>query len=102
MNQIASTPKPVYYAVIFTSFLHDEPDEYAEAAQYALSLAMKQPGLLGYEGVRAGMGISVSYWDSLEAIRAWKEHPEHKLLQQKEHLWFRESKIRICRVERDY
>ncbi|MBS0354500.1 MAG: antibiotic biosynthesis monooxygenase [Proteobacteria bacterium] len=102
MNQIATTPKPPYYAVIFTSFLHDEADGYAEAAQYALSLAMKQPGFLGYEGVRAGMGISVSYWDSLEAIRAWKEHPEHRLLQQKEQLWFRESKIRICKVERDY
>lgn len=102
MNQIASTPTAPYYAVIFTSFLHDASDGYAEAAQYALSLAEKQPGFLGYEGVRAGIGISVSYWDSLEAIRAWKEHPEHRLLQQKEHLWFRESKIRICKVERDY
>lgn len=102
MNPIAPTPPAPYYAVIFTSFLHDAADGYAEAAQHALALARQQPGFLGYEGVRDGMGISVSYWASLEAIRAWKEHPEHRRVQQKEHLWFRESKIRICRVERDY
>lgn len=102
MNQIAATPRPPYYAVIFTSFLHEESTGYADAANYALSLAKGQPGFLGYEGTRNGMGISVSYWDSLEAIRAWKEHPEHVVLQKQEAKWFRESKIRVCRVERDY
>lgn len=102
MNRIANTPKPPYYAVIFTSFLHEGSNDYAEAANYALSLAKEQPGFLGYEGVRSGMGISVSYWASLEAIRAWKEHPEHVRLQQQESRWFSESKIRVCKVERDY
>jgi heme-degrading monooxygenase HmoA len=102
MNQIAGTPKPPYYAVIFTSFLHEGASDYAEVANYALSLAKDQPGFLGYEGARNGMGISVSFWESLEAIRAWKEHPEHVRLQKQEARWFRESKIRICRVERDY
>lgn len=102
MNEIASTPKPPYYAVIFTSFLHEKSISYADTANYALSLAKTQPGFLGYEGVRNGMGISVSYWDSLEAIRAWKEHPEHVSLQKQEAKWFRDSKIRVCKVERDY
>lgn len=102
MNEIANTPKPPYYAVIFTSFLHEGSIGYADATNYALSLAKAQPGFLGYEGARNGMGISVSYWNSLEAIRAWKEHPEHVRLQKQEARWFRESKIRVCKVERDY
>lgn len=102
MNQIADTPKPPYYAVIFTSFLHEGSQGYAETAQYALSLAREQPGFLGYEGVRNGMGISVSYWSSLTAIKAWKDHPEHVRLQQSESRWYRESRIRISQVERDY
>lgn len=102
MNEIANTPAPPYYAVIFTSFLHDDVEGYAEAAQHLYSLARDMPGFLGYEGVRAGMGISVSYWASLEAIRAWKEHPEHRRIQQYEKRWFRECRIRISKVERDY
>jgi heme-degrading monooxygenase HmoA len=102
MNRIANTPKPPYYAVIFTSFLHDGCADYAAVANSALELAKQQPGFLGYEGVRNGMGISVSYWDSLDAIRAWKEHPDHVRLQKQEKRWFRESKIRISKVERDY
>lgn len=102
MDQIANTPQPPYYAVIFTSFLHEGCSDYAEAAKHALELAAQQPGFLGYEGVRQGIGISVSYWASLDAIRAWKEHPEHVRLQKMEARWFHESKIRVCKVERDY
>lgn len=102
MNTIANTPPPPYYAVIFTSFLNEGTDDYAAVAEYALSLAKQQPGFLGYESVRNGMGISVSYWDSPQAIRAWKQHPEHMKLQTKEAQWFRKSKIRVCKVERDY
>ena len=102
MNRIANTPKPPYYAVIFTSFLHDGSTDYAAVANGALELAKQQPGFLGYEGVRNGMGISVSYWDSLDAIRAWKEHPEHVRQQKQEKRWFQEARIRVCKVERDY
>lgn len=102
MNTIANTPPPPYYAVIFTSFLNEGTDDYAAVAEYALSLAKQQPGFLGYESVRNGMGISVSYWDSLEAIRSWKNHPQHLALQKQEAHWYRQSKIRISRVERDY
>ncbi len=102
MNQIAATPRPPYYAVIFTSFRSEGDNGYAEAAAQMLDLARQQPGFLGYESARQEMGISVSYWESLEAIRAWKEHPEHRKVQENESLWYRENRIRICKVERDY
>jgi len=43
---------------------------YAEEARRILELASNQPGFLGFESARQDIGISVSYWASLEAIQA--------------------------------
>ncbi len=72
-------------------------------AHRMMELAEQQPGFLGAESVRDGLGITVSYWESLEAIRNWKRHAEHLVAQQKgREIWYAEYKTRICRVERDY
>ena len=48
-------------------------------AERMLALARKQPGFIDVESVRgaSGDGMTVSYWESLEAIQAWREHPDH-------------------------
>lgn len=102
MGKIANTPQPPYYAVIFTSQRTEGDNGYAEAAKHILELARQQPGFLGYEGARQDIGVSVSYWESLDAIRAWKAHPEHRKVQEMEAVWYGESRIRVCKVERDY
>lgn len=100
---IANTPKPPYYAVIFTSFRTDTDDGYGKTAQRMVELAQQQPGFLGVESVRDGMGITVSYWESLEAIRAWKANAEHLAAQQRgRNDWYSSFKTRIAKVERDY
>lgn len=99
---IAQTPRPPYYAVIFTSVRTEGDNGYMEAARIALDTARQQPGFLGYESARTDVGISVSYWESLEAIKAWKHHPLHQAIQKRADDWYSESRIRICRVERDY
>ena len=100
---IAKTPPPPYYAVIFSSLRTDVAEGYHETAQRMLDLAAEQPGYLGVEGVREGLGITVSYWESLEAIRNWKQQTEHLVAQQKGRTdWYAAYKTRICRVERDY
>lgn len=100
---IAKTPPPPYYAVIFSSLRTDVAEGYAETAQRMLELAAGQPGYLGVEGVREGLGITVSYWESLEAIRHWKQQTEHLIAQQKGRTdWYAAYKTRICKVERDY
>jgi heme-degrading monooxygenase HmoA len=100
---IAKTPKPPYYAVIFTSERTDVTDGYAETATRMVELASQQPGYLGYESARDGIGITVSYWESLEAIRNWKQQSEHLEAQQKGRKeWYSSFKTRICLVERDY
>lgn len=102
MSDIAKAPKPPYYAVIFTSVRTEGDNGYAEAAKRVLEIARQQPGFLGYEGARQQLGVSVSYWESLEAIRAWKEHPAHRKVQAMEATWYADNRIRVCRVEREY
>ena len=101
---IADTPEPPYYAVVFTSVRTDrDPQAYAAAADRMVELAQTQPGFLGVESAREGVGITVSYWASLEAIAAWKRHVEHLSVQaQGRRGWYAAFKTRIARVERDY
>ena len=101
---IARTPQPPYYAVIFTSLrTKEDPSGYADAAARMLELAAQQTGFLGVESARGddGLGITVSYWETLESIRAWREHAEHRMIQ--EHgrsRWYEHYELRIARVER--
>lgn len=103
MSEIAQTPKPPYYAVIFTSFRTEGDHGYGAMADRMLALAAQQEGFLGIESAREGLGITVSYWDSLEAIRNWKRHSEHQEAQQLGHsTWYSAFRVRITRVEREY
>ena len=72
MNGIVKTPNPPYYAVIFTSERTPGDNGYEAMADEMFALAQEQPGFLGAESVRDGLGITVSYWKSLEAIQDWK------------------------------
>ncbi|MCA0238326.1 MAG: antibiotic biosynthesis monooxygenase [Bacteroidetes bacterium] len=100
---IAKTPPPPYYAVIFTSFRTDVEAGYGNMADRMVELAAEQPGFLGVESARSGLGITVSYWESLEAIRDWKRNSEHLLAQQQgREQWYTAYHTRICKVERAY
>jgi len=103
MSLIASTPKPPYYAVIFTSLRTDGDDGYAAMADRMVELAAQQPGFLGIESVRENLGITVSYWDSLESIKQWKANLEHKEAQKSgRERWYSSYSVRIAKVEREY
>jgi heme-degrading monooxygenase HmoA len=103
MALIASTPKPPYYAVIFTSLRTEGDNGYGEMAERMDKLAAQQPGYLGIESVRAGLGITVSYWDSLESIRNWKANLEHQEAQKfGRDRWYSAFRVRIAKVEREY
>ena len=100
---IANTPEPPYYAVIFSTIRTSVDVGYLETAQRMEALAEQQDGYLGIESVREELGITVSYWKSLEAITNWKNHAEHTLAREKGRShWYQKYKLRICKVERDY
>lgn len=98
----AHTPKPPYYAVIFTSEISDRADGYRELADRMVELAAQQTGFLGIESARGadGLGITVSYWASLPEIAAWKRHAEHAVAQQRGRTeFYRDFRLRIAVVE---
>lgn len=103
---LATTPEPPYYAVVFSSVRTSVDDEgYGAMASAMDELAAKQPGYLGIESTRGagGLGITVSYWASLDAIRAWKANADHLVAQRRgREEWYAGFEMRICKVERAY
>jgi heme-degrading monooxygenase HmoA len=100
---LANTPKPPYYAVIFTSIRTDGDNGYEDMAEKMVELAELQDGFLGVESARNELGITISYWRDLASIKKWKEHSEHKIARESgRKLWYKSFKTRIAKVESDY
>lgn len=99
----AATPEPPYYAVIFTSRRTEVEEGYGDMSEKMVELAAQQPGFLGVESARGadGLGITVSYWQSEEAIAEWRKHAEHRLAQAHGRgKWYAEFTTRVAKVER--
>jgi heme-degrading monooxygenase HmoA len=95
--------KPPYYAVIFSTLMTGDLEGYQEAAERMEALAKLQPGYLGIESARNEIGITVSYWESLEAITQWKNNIEHTEVRNLGRAkWYKKYQLRICKVEREY
>lgn len=97
------------FAVIFSSqhaaLTSAELAEYEATAKAMVELASQQPGFLGVESARNpdGSGITVSYWDSLEAVASWKAVAEHRKAQDRgRETFYSRYEIRVCSVLRRY
>ncbi len=102
-DNIARTPQPPYYAVIFTSLRTEGDNGYGAMADRMEELAAQQPGFLGIESARSGLGITVGYFRSLEDIANWKKHVEHAEAQRRGRAdWYSAYQVRIAKVERAY
>ena len=95
--------KKPYYAVIFTSTRTAGDNGYGDMADFMEQLAKKQSGYIGIESAKQEIGITVSYWESLNAIQDWKQQADHLLAQKKGISdWYDSYTVRICLVEREY
>ncbi len=95
-----STP---YYAVIFTSIQTENIEGYEKMALEMEALAKQQEGFIAIDSARSQLGITVSYWQSLDAIKNWKQHSDHLIAQRKgRNNWYSWYNVRICKVEREY
>ena len=105
-DRFARTPEPPYWAVLFSSQRSPaDPAGYGRMAAALEALAPKQPGFLGLEHARdaEGFGITLAYWESEEAIVAWKRVAAHQEAQRLGHeRWYEDFFLRIARVERAY
>ncbi|MBC7465856.1 MAG: antibiotic biosynthesis monooxygenase [Bdellovibrio sp.] len=98
-------PEIPYYAVIFTSRKNAEADGYDEMADRMEKLGSSFPGFLGIQSARSeeGLGITVSYWKTLQDISKWKADTEHRQAQsQGRSDWYSGYEVRIAKIERQY
>ncbi|WP_353776938.1 DUF4188 domain-containing protein [Winogradskyella sp. 3972H.M.0a.05] len=92
-----------YYAVIFTSTLVKPSEVYNAMAQRMAELSKQQPGFISMDSARSDVGITICYWESLEAIEHWKRNAEHREAQHRGITeWYKYYNVRICKVEREY
>lgn len=104
MSEPAKTPEPPYYVVLFTSRRTEGDNGYGDTANRMEELARQVPGFLGIESARGadGLGITISYWASEEAIATWSAHAEHRLAKTTgKQQWYRDFIIRHGRIERE-
>ncbi|WP_405370134.1 antibiotic biosynthesis monooxygenase family protein [Nonlabens sp. Asnod2-A12] len=92
-----------YYAVIFTSTKKNNDPAYNQMAELMESLAIQQDGYMHHDAARNEIGITVSYWKSLESISKWKSQIDHQTAQKLgRDNWYEWYNVRICKVEREY
>ena len=94
------------YLVVFMSQRSDADESgYGAMADAMEALARKQPGFVDIQSWRdaEGSGCTLSWWDSLEAIAAWKADARHQVAQQRgKALWYDSYELQVCKVERAY
>lgn len=105
VSRFAPLPKPPYYAVTFAAQLSDDRDGYDETANRMVTSAQSMPGFLGIETTRdeQGFGITISYWESEEAVKNWRDNSEHTLARKNgRNKWYTNYTLRVAKVERAY
>lgn len=94
-----------YYAVIFTSIKKEEDPEFDIFGDKTMDIVKDQEGFLGVESYcnKDGSSVTISYWQSLEAIKHWRHNPIHAEAMAKGiKKWYDRYTIRVCKVERDH
>ena len=80
--------------VIFRSRLRPEAAEaYAEFAPKIDALAKVQPGILDYKTFASpdGERVTIARFENMEAVHAWRDHPDHRIAQKRGRDEFYES-----------
>ncbi|WP_062270842.1 antibiotic biosynthesis monooxygenase family protein [Endozoicomonas arenosclerae] len=96
------------YAVIFeVEFNEGCMEEYLKLGAEMRERVVQYDGFISAERfssvVKEGKVCSLSFWESEDAIKSWKQDLQHLLCQKKgQESLFSDYRIRIAKVERDY
>jgi heme-degrading monooxygenase HmoA len=86
---------------VFRNRLRDEPEGYDETAVDMFLKASSMPGFMEFKQYTADDGerVAIVQFDSLDHQKAWRNHPDHLLAQQRgREEWYAEYRIQVCRV----
>ncbi len=96
------------YAVIFEVEIADgKKDQYLDIAAMLKEQLVKMPGFLTIERfqslVNEGKLLSLSFWEDEKSLLQWKKNIDHMGAQRKgRDSIFKDYRIRIAKIERDY
>ncbi|HEY7538263.1 MAG TPA: antibiotic biosynthesis monooxygenase [Gaiellaceae bacterium] len=92
--------------VVFTITLRDDlpTDEYEQTGARMVELVSALPGFLGMDYAATDGGeLLVARFESHDALKAWREHPEHRRAQQLgRERYFARYRIEVCDEVRSY
>ncbi len=91
---------------IFRSRLREDAgSDYRPVAERMLELARSMPGFVDFKSFRAedGERVSLIEFESLEALEAWRDHPEHLKAQRAgRERFYSEYRLQLCEPLRAY
>ena len=92
------------YAVIFRAKMKGQDEAYVSMAQSMRYLAKDKYGCTEFVSVTEGSDeITISYWDTLEQIRAWKQDARHLAAQNLgKSAWYQSYHVQVTEVLREY
>jgi len=92
------------YAVIFRAKINELDDAYSKTAARMQALAKTKYGCKEFTSVTAGNDeIAISYWETLEHIKAWKQDAEHLAAQAMgRSKWYNGYKVQVVEIVREY
>jgi heme-degrading monooxygenase HmoA len=92
------------YAVIFKAEINQFDDEYSQMAAKMRDLAITEYGCTEFVATAEGnQEIAISYWDSLEHIKDWKQNAEHLVAQKLgQNKWYKHYTVEVVEVLRRY
>lgn len=93
-----------YYAVIFTAEMTEDLDGYEDMARKMRKLVEKQPGYIAmHHSMEGKQEVTISYWEDLESIKAWKQQPEHRAAQELgRSKWYANYEVQFAKIDKFY
>lgn len=92
------------YVVIFKARIRTLDELYFSTAQQLRDKALTHFNCQHFEALTEGEHeIALSYWNTLENIRAWQQDAQHLVAQQLgKNQWYASFSVEICEVLRRY
>lgn len=92
------------YAVIFRSTIKHLDEDYQRISKRVRELAFSDYNCADFTAVVEGQEeIAVSYWHSLDDIKAWRQNPEHiDAIERAKAGWFSSYHVDVVEIKRSY
>ncbi len=92
------------YAVIFRAEINELDASYCQMAAQMRELAINEYGCTEFTALTEGtQEIAISYWQSQEQIKKWKQNAKHIVAQELGlSKWYKSYQVQIVEVVREY